>query len=243
MNRATVAFSVLLGLLLASSVAAGPRCKAPKKPYQGKCLYPDEIARRKKAASPNPVTTPKPVVTPKPASTAKPTASPKPAATAPAPAPVPSVEPAAPVSTPTESPVATASTSVTAPARTGGDKSDETTTGWGWQRTTAFVLGGVAVVGAAVGGGLAASAASTYSDSEPLCPNNVCSDDGMSTRDDAFSKATGADVAFVVAGVALVGGIVLWLVAPSDKPDSEPTVAVGVGVRGAGPQLTAGLLW
>jgi hypothetical protein len=99
------------------------------------------------------------------------------------------------------------------------------------------------VLGAAATAILAASAASSYGDSEPLCPNNVCTQEGMSARDDAFTKAGAANVVAVASGVLIAGGVVLWLVAPSTEPSAPsadvalaPAVApgqAGAALRGA----------
>jgi hypothetical protein len=99
----------------------------------------------------------------------------------------------------------------------------------GWGRISAIALGGVALVGGIAGAGLAASAASTYGDSDPFWTDDVCEQKGLEIRQDAFGKATGADVAFAVAGVAAAGAVVLWIVAPGEPGDSTMRTAVGLG--------------
>lgn len=217
--------------LSASTASAQPlRCKPPKQLHEGTCRYADEIgAQRKTSPAPLP---------PKPRTTT-PAKTPRPRASAPKPLPrAPSAKPRPPQPTSSEpaprpTPPLKPSES-TASAAAPSQVLEEATH---WQPVTAVVLGGIAVVAAAVGTGMAVSAKSTYEDSESMCPNNVCTaSSGLDLRDDAFAAAQAADIAFAVAGVALAGGIVVWLTVPA--PD-EASKAVAIRLS---PQLAGGRL-
>jgi len=104
---------------------------------------------------------------------------------------------------------------------------------WGTQRTLALVVGGVGVVGIVVGSVLGLSAKSTYDDSAQYCKGNTCTAPGITARNDAFSKATGATVAFVLGTAAIGGGAVLWFTAPNQHVQVAPSVGMGyAGLRG-----------
>ena len=231
-----VSWSTRFGLvgaiaLSASTASAQPtRCKPPKQLHAGTCRYADEIEAQRK-------TTPAPLP-PKPRG-ATPVKTPRPRSSAPQALPrAPSAKPRPPQPTRSESPPqptpplkpSKSIASAVAPSQA----LEEATH---WQPVTAVVLGSIAVVAAAVGTGMAVSARSTYEDSETMCPNNVCTaSSGLDLRDDAFAAAQAADIAFAVAGVALAGGIVVWLTAPA--PD-EASKAVAIRLS---PQLAGGRL-
>jgi hypothetical protein len=102
-------------------------------------------------------------------------------------------------------------------------------------RTIGIVLGGVGVVGLAVGSIFALSAKSKYDDSLKLCPNdkNLCTPEGVSQRDDARSAGNVATIGFGV-GVALVAaGAVLWFTAPSGTSDTKTGLQIAPTVGGA----------
>jgi hypothetical protein len=111
------------------------------------------------------------------------------------------------------------------PAASAADKGD-------MQRTMAIVLGGVGVVGAALGAGFGISAGSTYHDADSECSGaNVCSPHGIELRNSAYSRATVSTVAFSVAGAALVSGAILWFTAPSRGQASRVGVAIEPPIR------------
>jgi tetratricopeptide (TPR) repeat protein len=113
-----------------------------------------------------------------------------------------------------------------APLPAPGDADAEA--GLGGQRIAALVIGGLALCAAGAGIGFAVEAKSTYDDSEEFCVDDQCLAEGLDLRDDAFQLATGADVSFVIAGVAAAGAVVLWLTAP------EPaTIGAAARLRGA----------
>jgi len=94
---------------------------------------------------------------------------------------------------------------------TPADSSDQS------QRITALSLGGLGVVGIGVGGVLALGARSKFDDSASLCNrSDVCTPEGTALRESAQSKAMVASVVTGVGAAAVVGGLVLWLTAPSN---------------------------
>ena len=87
------------------------------------------------------------------------------------------------------------------------------------QRTAGLIVGGIGVVGLVVGGIFGLQAKSKNDDSLDECRTDdasLCSAEGVALRDDARTAATVSTVAMAVGGAALVGGIVLYLTAPSD---------------------------
>jgi len=89
---------------------------------------------------------------------------------------------------------------------------------------------GVASAGAiaiAIGGGLALQAKNQYDSVAAQCPEVGCTRAAFDTRNDARSKADVATVVIVTGALAVAGGAVLWLLAPSD------TTRVGLGPGGA----------
>jgi hypothetical protein len=85
------------------------------------------------------------------------------------------------------------------------------------QRTAGWILGGVGVVGLAVGSVLGLQAKHHKDDSLDYCPHdpNLCSPHGVDLRDQAKRDATGSTIAFAAGGSLLVSGILLLVTAPS----------------------------
>jgi hypothetical protein len=86
------------------------------------------------------------------------------------------------------------------------------------QRTLGFIVGGVGLVGLAVGGGFALSARSKNEDSKSFCRKddpNRCTAEGVTLREDAQTAGTIATVAFGLGLAAVAGGVVLIVTAPS----------------------------
>lgn len=100
------------------------------------------------------------------------------------------------------------------------------------RRPVAIALGGLGVVGIAVGTVFGLSAKSTYHQADPECnANNVCSPQGTDLRNTAYGKATISTIAFGVGGAALASGVILWLTAPAK---GNPAAALVVAPRVAG---------
>jgi serine/threonine-protein kinase len=93
------------------------------------------------------------------------------------------------------------------------------------QRTAALVVGGVGVVGVAVGAIFGLMAKPTYNKSAPFCNGNNCTDQGLEYRNSAFAKADIATVGFAIGAAGLVGGAVLWFTAPK-KTESGATLSI-----------------
>lgn len=84
------------------------------------------------------------------------------------------------------------------------------------QRTIGFVVGGVGVVGVAVGAITGLMAIGKNNDAKTACPNEgrCASKDGVDANDSAKSLGTVSTIAFVVGGLAVATGIVLVVTAP-----------------------------
>lgn len=108
------------------------------------------------------------------------------------------------------------------------------------QRTIGLVVGGVGVVGLAIGGVFALRASSKNDDSKNEClpsNENQCSARGVELREEARSAGNVATIAGGLGLAALIGGAVLYFTAPSGKSGSEararaPRVGVGLGAHG-----------
>ncbi len=85
---------------------------------------------------------------------------------------------------------------------------------------------GVLAMGASIVVGVMAKA--RYDDSEDHCIDNYCDTEGIEEGDGARAQGTAATVVFGIGAAALVGGLIVWLVAP-DEP--EPAAATEFGVR------------
>jgi hypothetical protein len=93
----------------------------------------------------------------------------------------------------------------------------------GWQRPAAFVAGGVGVAGLVVGTVFGLKAKSKQSDSEAFCgpaDMTVCSPQGGQLIDEGKKAATISTAGFIVGGVGIVGGVVLYLTAGSGSKNA-----------------------
>jgi hypothetical protein len=113
-----------------------------------------------------------------------------------------------------------------APAEQPSDGSTQRTLGWVAGGTGAVLLGTAIVLGALAG--------SKNRDSKSSCAEddpNRCGPAGVDQRKEAQNLATAATVATVVGGVALAGGIVLYVSAPATE---DPIGQAGlIGLAGA----------
>jgi hypothetical protein len=113
-----------------------------------------------------------------------------------------------------------------APAERGSDGSTQRTLGWVAGGTGAALLGTAVVLGTL--------AASKNRDSKSNCDDddpNRCGPAGVDLRKDAQNLATAATIATVIGGLALAGGVVLYVSAP-DTEDPLGQAAL-LGVAGA----------
>ncbi|MBI5537413.1 MAG: hypothetical protein HY898_32115 [Deltaproteobacteria bacterium] len=158
--------------------------------------------------------------------------APPPVASVPAPAAssAPAVVPPPPPPTATSKPTATAPPPPPPPpAATSEGKPGST------QRTVGLVVGGVGLVGLGVAGIFTLGAKGKLNDAKEFCSTNTeCFDQrGVDLRKDAVNQANFATLIGGVGALALVGGAVLYLTAPSGTPaqttarSSAPTLAVG----------------
>ena len=91
--------------------------------------------------------------------------------------------------------------------------------------TLGWVIGGVGVAGLAVGAVAGIASLTSYHDASTLCPSlSGCSDDAISARNSAESKAWASNIAF---GVGLVGvGIGTWILLSGRHAGPATRIAV-----------------
>jgi hypothetical protein len=98
----------------------------------------------------------------------------------------------------------------------------------GTQKLIALVAAGVGVTALAVGIGYGVEAQSLHDDASKACPGTCATQRGVELWNQAISSGNVATIGFIVGGVALAGGAVLWLTAPASHPATEGT-RVGFG--------------
>jgi hypothetical protein len=85
-------------------------------------------------------------------------------------------------------------------------------------RAVGLITAGAGVVALGVGTAFGLDSMSKHNSAEKVCPGATCADaNGASQWHDAVTAGNAATAAFVVGGVALVGGAILWLVAPTSS--------------------------
>jgi hypothetical protein len=96
------------------------------------------------------------------------------------------------------------------------------------QRTVALIVGGVGVVGVAVGAVFGLQASSSWDDARASCDDYPyeCGSGGVAKAEDASSQATISTIALIAGGACLAGAAVLWFTAGSGE---EKQVSVGIG--------------
>ena len=99
--------------------------------------------------------------------------------------------------------------------------------GVGAQKVLAIVAGGIGVVGAGLGTAFGLMALSAKNDAQNACPAQCATHDGVDKWSDAGSKGNVATAAFIVGGVGLATGAVLWLTAGGSG--ERPAAQVGLG--------------
>jgi serine/threonine-protein kinase len=91
---------------------------------------------------------------------------------------------------------------------------------WNAQRSAGLVVATVGIAGVGVAAALGALALSKNSASKLSCDPanpNLCNDKGAALRSDAITFGNASTAAFVVGGVMVAGGIVIFVTAPSAK--------------------------
>jgi hypothetical protein len=117
---------------------------------------------------------------------------------------------------------------------------DVATSGSGWTRSTAhtlaFVSGGAAIVALGIGTGFGVDAISKKSQYQQHQVNGRCIDEQCVTLStEAVSAAAGSTVSFVIGGVLVAAGAVLWFTAPgADAEGPKVAIMPMVGPEGAG---------
>ena len=99
--------------------------------------------------------------------------------------------------------------------------------GIGTQRTVALAVLGVGVVGTAVGAAFGVVSMSKHGEASKACPDQCGDQNGVNLWNEARTAGDASTIAFIVGGVGLATGAVLWL---TGKPHAEVTAAVRMGV-------------
>jgi hypothetical protein len=112
---------------------------------------------------------------------------------------------------------------VTPPDEGGAAKSDGSS-----QRTIGLIVGGVGLVGVAVGAVFGLQAGSKWDEAKAECDDYPygCGSKGVSLADDANSAATISTIGFIAGGVLIAGGATLFLTAGSSN---DKGVSLGIG--------------
>ncbi len=94
---------------------------------------------------------------------------------------------------------------------------------WSTQRIAGFVVGGVGVLGAAVGFTLGGIAASKATDLDAECTNDrtQCTPQGIQIQESAFTFATASTWTLIGSGIVAAVGITVIITAPSDYAKLE----------------------
>jgi hypothetical protein len=96
-------------------------------------------------------------------------------------------------------------------------------------RWPALVAGGVGVVGVVVGSVFGLKSMSDSDESEKHCSGNQCTAEGVALRDDALAAGNVSTVGFIIGGVGLAAGTILWFTLPSGS-EARPTTVGGLRV-------------
>jgi hypothetical protein len=98
----------------------------------------------------------------------------------------------------------------------------------GAQRVAALVVGGVGVVGLGLGAAFGGLALSKNKEAKAACPNSGCqTQEGVDLWNATRLDGTISTVGFIVGGVAVAGGVVLWFTA--GLPAKSKTARLGFG--------------
>jgi hypothetical protein len=111
---------------------------------------------------------------------------------------------------------------------------EEPVSAWSGQKTAALAVGGAGVIGLALGTIFGVKAIGKKSDADAACQPNAptqCDATGVALRHEEKSAGTISTVSFLAGGVALAGGVVLFVTAPS-RP-AKKSEAVHFEVRPA----------
>jgi hypothetical protein len=98
----------------------------------------------------------------------------------------------------------------------------------GPRRVGAIVAAGVGVIGLGLGIGYGLDAMSTRDTAQATCPTQCADQHGVDLWHQAHTAGTVSTIAFIVGGVGLATGAVLWFTGGSSA-DAGPTTQVGLG--------------
>jgi hypothetical protein len=104
--------------------------------------------------------------------------------------------------------------------------------GWSAQRTAGVFVGGVGAAGIVVGSVFGAITLRKTSDSSRYCEPGTptrCSPEGIGLRNEAKATAKVSDAAFALGAAALIGGVILFVAAPSGEPRKASALRLEVG--------------
>ena len=108
--------------------------------------------------------------------------------------------------------------------------------GWSAGEIAGLTIAGVGVIGIGVGSAFGLVAMSKKNRVDELCPDEKrCTAEGITTNDEAKTAGTISTIAFIAGGVLLVGGVVLWIAAPSG--DDVARLELGPAMYGDAPGL------
>jgi len=105
------------------------------------------------------------------------------------------------------------------------------------QRLLGYIVGGVGVVGLGVGAAFGLNVISKEAERDAICPSGRCTLAEAQTianiNDDARSSAVACNIALVLGGAAILGGVALVLSAPSGQSQTSAAVpALRIGPWG-----------
>jgi len=130
-----------------------------------------------------------------------------------------------------------------APSGAPQDAGASPSSGTSWQVPVGVASLGVGALALGMGTALGFSAKSTADDAD-CDADSMCSKAGFDDRASAVTQGNIATVVFVAGGVLVVGGLTLWLTAPSSEETSNasrpPGLALGLAPRLGGASLVGG---
>jgi serine/threonine-protein kinase len=100
-------------------------------------------------------------------------------------------------------------------------------------------VGAAGVIGLGVGAALGLNAKSKLdaSNAGPCGAGDRCNPQGLALRQDASSSASGSTVAFVLGGIAVAAGVVVYVTAPRGAASSAWVIAPAPTAGGGGATL------